>query len=186
MFLFRLLCAVEPIAIPMVQEADENETQTSTSFTSHVYGMPLGKMYACIKVKGFSKRRDCTQDFMPADDVTVAIGDFDNSTAYFTWSYGHTDRGNLFGKATWTLSGDSSEEHFQLASFTLRILNPYNGGKPKKFVFKTKNVQLISAAAKNDLGELKLYVLVCVTSFQVYFVGRHTTCGAIHDTPSFN
>ena len=157
--------------------------QALTSFTNHVYGMPLEEMNACIEVDGFCKGRFCTGEFMPADHVTVTIL---HSVKYFTWSYVHTDRGNLFGKATWTLSGDSSEEHFQPAFFTLRIRNPYAGRRMKKFAFNSESVQLSSAAATNDLGELKLYVLVCVTSFQVYFVGRHTTCGAIHDTPSFN
>ena len=32
MFLFRVLYAVEPLVIPIVEEADENETQTSTNF----------------------------------------------------------------------------------------------------------------------------------------------------------
>ena len=150
MCLFRVLCAVEPLVIPIAKEADENETQTSTSFTSHVYGMPLEEMNACIEVDGFYERRFCTGEFMPADHVTITIGVSDNSTAYFTWSYVHTDRGNLFGKATWTLSRDSSEEHFQLANFTLHIRNPYDDRRMKKFVFNSESVQLGSATATND------------------------------------
>ena len=150
---------VEPLAIPMAEEVGESNTRTNVSFTAHVYGAPLGSIRACIRGNGPFSSKLCAPKFNPAEDVSTLMGTFDNVAAYFTWSNGHMDRGNLFGKATWTFSGDSSHEHFQKADFVLRIENHYNDRQMRTFVFNSEGRDQArfcpcNEAASNDLGEL--------------------------------
>ena len=132
-FFFRVLYAV----VPKEEELASGEpvTQKSTSFTTLVYGTPLGIMSACINA--YRVKRLCTK-FEPHVDTNEFSGNFSDSLAKFTWSHGHTNRGNLFRNATWTLSGDSSHELFPRTDFVLRF-SSNDGDKPmKKFLFSPK------------------------------------------------
>ena len=155
--LSRVLHAVELLAIPMVEEVGEPVTQGNISFTARVYGLPLKKIRACINIDGVRRKGKCVPRFGPADIVNTDMGTFNSSRVYFTWSYGHMDRGNLFGKATWTVSGHSSHKLFPLAKFILRVRN---GKRVKKFVFNSEGRDQARFCRcikdySSDLGELR-------------------------------
>ena len=140
-----LLRTVEPLAFPMAH-LQETVRHNSNSFVSHVYGAPLGDLNACIKIQGLSQNRTCTGRVSSDINMTKTIGDFGTATAHFSWSHGHVDRGNVFGKATWVLTqaADGSnlpQELFPRASFILRIRNSYFGRRAKKFVFTLDDIK---------------------------------------------
>ena len=170
-----MLHAVEPLAIPMVEEVGEPVTQGNISFTAHVYGRPLGMIRACIRLDVFRAKRKCVLFSGPDDIVNTHMGTLGSSGVYFSWSYGHRDRGNRFGKATWTVSGHLSRELFPLANFILRVHNFYTGNRVKKFVFNSEGRDLARfcrciEADSSDLGELRGCVTVSHHSKSNFFI----------------
>ena len=178
---FRVLYAVGPLVVPKEEElaSDEPVTQKNTSFTTLVYGKPVGKMSTCINA--YRVQRLCT-DFKPNADTTKFMGHFGDSLAYFTWSHGRTDRGNVFRNATWTLSGDSSHELFPRTKFVLRFSSNNGDKRMKKFLFNPEgdnqaHLCPCRPAVASTQGELMgyfhpaLYDVIPST-----FPGRQTTC----------
>ena len=103
-----MIVAADLEVFPYNRTVATHNGKRNESYIFHVYGAPLTWLNACLKSKGWggwcSGRKEAMQNF------TTSVLKNESIEVMLSWTHGHVERGNVFGKVIWSISLDESQD----------------------------------------------------------------------------
>ena len=170
-----MIVAAELEVFPYDRTIETHNGKRKELYIFHVYGAPLTWLNLCLKSVG--RKKWCSGRKKAMKNFTTSVLKTESVEAMLSWTHGHVERGNFFGKVIWSISLDESQDLLKSlpnVSCQIKIYDSFTRDR-KDFVMRLHDVL---SANKED------YHLPSESTFLCVWINHCTTCDVISMLPS--